>query len=135
MQFAHGHADQFLRILTELAMLFEMTRRHTRVAVHLCAITKTFLLPLPGTDNPLADGSRIFLGAFAGDVAIFDRGHLNVQIDAVEQWTGNALPVSLHLKRPATAFAFQVAEISTRAWVHRGNEHELGGKSDAARRA
>src|SRR6476646_4541365 len=135
MQFAHGHADQFLRILTELAMLFEMTRRHTRVAVHLGAITKTFLLPLPGTDNPLADGSRIFLSAFAGDVAIFDRRHFNVQIDAVEQWTGNALPVSLHLKRPATAFAFEISEIAARTGIHRGNQHELRRKSDAARRA
>jgi hypothetical protein len=106
-------------------MLFEVTCRHARVAVYFCALTKTLLLALTGTDNPLADGSRSFLSAFAGNVAIFDRGHFNVQIDAVEQWPGNALPISLHLKRTAAALPFEIAKIAARARIHRSNEHEL----------
>src|SRR5947199_5121565 len=114
-------------------MLFEVTRRHARVAVYFRVIAKTLLLKLPCAHNALADGSGSFLSAFAGDVAVLDRGHFNVQIDAIEQWTGDALPISLHLKRSATAFALQVAEIAAGAGIHRRNEHELRRKSDAAR--
>src|SRR2546423_2885785 len=113
-------------------MLFELTRRHARVAVYFCALTKTLLLKLPRTDSALADRIGIFLGAFAGDIAIFDRGHFNVQVDAIEQRTGNALPIPLHLKWAATAFSFEISEIAARTGIHRGNKHELRGKSDAA---
>ncbi len=115
--------------------LLQLTRRHARVAVYFCALTKTLLLKLPRADSAPADRIGIFLGAFAGDIAIFDRRHFNVQVDAVEQWTGNALPIPLHLKRAATAFSFEISEIAARSGIHRGNEHELRGKSDAARRA
>ena len=62
-------------------------------------------------------------------------GHFDVQVDAIEQWTGNPLPITLHLHRAATAFAFQVAEVAARAGVHRRHEHELGRKRHRARRA
>src|SRR4029077_11798740 len=100
-------------------MLFEVTRRHARVAVYFRAIAKTLLLKLPRADNAPADRIGIFLSAFTGDVAIFNCRHFNVQIDPVEQRTGDTLPVSLHLKRAATAFALQVSEIPARAWIHR----------------
>ena len=58
-----------------------------------------------------------------------------MQIDPIKKRTGNALPVPLHLYRTATAFAFEIAEVAARAWIHRRDEHELGGKRDAARRA
>src|SRR5262245_40837890 len=58
-----------------------------------------------------------------------------MQIDAIQQRAGNALSITLHLNRTATAFAFQVAKVATRARIHRGNEHELRGQSDAARSA
>src|SRR5438093_12929412 len=124
-----------MRVLAELAMLFEVTRGHARVAVYFRVIAKTLLLKLPCAHNALADGSGSFLSAFAGDVAVLDRGHFNVQIDAVEQWTGDALPISLHLKRSATAFALQVAKIAARTGIHRRNEHQLRGKRDATCRA
>src|SRR5206468_5958515 len=116
-------------------MLFEVTRRHARVAVYLRVLSETLLLKLPCAHNALADGSGSFLCAFAGDITIFDRGHFDVQIDAVEQWTGDALPISLHLKRSATAFALQVAKIAAWTGIHRRNEHQLRGKRDAACRA
>src|SRR5438477_4542526 len=44
IQFAHCHSDQFLRILRELAVLFELTRGHARIASYFRVIPKTFLL-------------------------------------------------------------------------------------------
>ena len=77
----------------------------------------------------------MFLRALARDVAIFHRRHFDVEIDAIEQRPGNALPITLHLHRTATAFAFQIAEVSARAGVHRRDEHELGRERDRAGRA
>ena len=65
----------------------------------------------PGTTR-----SRIavecFFRARARDVAIFDRGDFDVQVDAIEERAGDALAIALHLHRAATAFAFQVAEVA-----------------------
>src|SRR5262245_50125248 len=56
-----------------------------------------------------------------------------MQVNAIQQRTGNPLAIALHLGGTATAFAFQVAKVAARAWIHRSDEHELGGESDAAR--
>jgi hypothetical protein len=55
-----------------------------------------------------------------------------VEIDAVEERAGDALAITLDLDGAAAAFAFEIAEVSARTRVHRGNEHELGGERDAA---
>src|SRR5207237_9823893 len=44
-------------------------------------------------------------------------------------------PITLHLARPAAAFAFEVAEITARTRVHRRDEHQFTRKRDAARGA
>src|SRR5206468_6950959 len=116
-------------------MLFEMTRRHARVAVSLGVIAEALLLKLERADNALANRAGSFLCGFAGNIAIFDCGHFNVQIDAVEQRAGHSLAIALHLKRPTTAFALQIAKIAARTWIHRRNEHQLRRKSDAPRSA
>src|SRR6266496_6587027 len=99
-------------------MLFEMTRRHARVAVYFRIIAEALLLNLPRADNAFTDGSGSFLWAFAGDITIFDCGHFDVQIDAVKQRPGDSLPIALHLKRAATVFALQVAKIAARTGIH-----------------
>jgi len=50
----------------------------------------------------------------ACDIPVFDRRNFDVEIDSIEQGTGDALSITLHLKRAAAAFPFQVAEISAR---------------------
>ena len=116
-------------------MLFEETRCHSRVAICCRVAFKSRLLAFTRTNDPVANLARNFLHAFAGHVAIFDGRNLDVQIDAIEQRTGDALSITLHLERAATAFAFQIAEISARTRIHGGDQHELGGKSHAARGA
>src|SRR6266566_850609 len=49
--------------------------------------------------------------------------------------SGRSLAIALHLKRPTAALALQVAKIATRTGIHRRNEHQLRGKSDATCRA
>ena len=45
------------------------------------------------------------------------------------------MTIALHLHRTATALALEIAEVPTRAGIHCGHEHELGGKCDTPRRA
>ena len=116
-------------------MLLDCARRHSGIAGRLFVGTKTHLLPFARAVDAFTDRGGTFFRSIARDVAVFDRWHFDVQVDAIEQWTGNALPITLHLHRAATAFAFQIAEVATRAGVHRRHEHELGRKSDRAGRA
>lgn len=60
-------------------------------------------------------------GAFAGD--------RQVQVDAVEQWSGQLGAVALDLLRGAAAAVARVAEIAAWAWVHRRDQLEARGKS------
>src|ERR1700746_1196250 len=116
-------------------MLFKMTGRHAGIAVYFGVIAEALLLKLSRSDTPLANRSGSFLCAFAGNIAIFDCGHFNVQIDAVEQRAGHSLAIALPLKRTATSCALQIAKIAAWPWIHRRNEHQLRGKSDATCRA
>ena len=58
-----------------------------------------------------------------------------MQIDAIEQRSGDSLAITLNLKRAATAFALQIAKVPAGTRVHRSHEHELGGERHAASRA
>ena len=64
------------------------------------------MLTFTRADDALANRGGSFLGPFTSDVAIFDSGHFDVQIDAIEQGAGDALAIPLYLHRAATAFAF-----------------------------
>ena len=99
-------------------MLFDRAGIHARVAGGLSLGTEPRLLSLPRDVNAFADGRGRFFRAFARDVAVIDRWDFDMQIDPVEERTGNALPITLHLSGTATAFPFQVAEISTGAGMH-----------------
>src|SRR5213592_353931 len=105
IQFAHRHANQFLRVLAELAVLLELTRGHARVAIYFRVAVKTFPLAFTRADHALANSSGSFFRALARDVAVFDGRHFDMQIDTVEQRPGDALTISLHLHRATTAFA------------------------------
>src|SRR5581483_8510390 len=110
-----------------------MARRHPRVAVGLCIARESIVLLLPRACDSAPNWNGMFFRSIARDVAIFHRWHFNVQIDPIEEGTRDSLAVTLHLQRTAATFAFQVSEISTRAGVHRRNEHEFARKSQAAR--
>jgi hypothetical protein len=113
-------------------MLFDLARAHPGVVIHFRVGMETGPLLFAGALDAFADGSRRFFGAGAGDVAIFDGGNFDVEIDAVEQRSGNPLAITVDLRRSAAAFAFQVAEVTARTWIHGGDEHELGWERDAA---
>lgn len=113
-------------------MLFDLARAHPGVAIDLFVGVKTGVLFFAGALDAVANWGGAFFGARAGDVAIFNGRNFDVEIDAIEQGSGDSLAITLDLERSAAAFAFQIAEVSARTRVHRGDEHELGGEGDAA---
>src|SRR4051812_16113118 len=106
-------------------MLFDLARAHAGVAVYPGVGMETGALGFAGALDAVANGGGRFFGAGTGDVAVFDGGDFNVEIDAIEKRTGNALAITVDLSRAATAFAFQIAEVAAWAGVHGRDEHEL----------
>src|SRR5204863_3590814 len=98
------------------------------IAVNPLIGTKSVTLPLARTSHSLTNRRGAFLHPRAGNIAIFYCRYFDMQIDPVEQRSRNSLPIPLDLERPTSAFPFQIAEISARTWIHRGDEHEFGGK-------
>src|ERR1041384_3246324 len=110
-------------------MCLQMTRRHARVAVCFRVTGKSLVLFFSRASHPFPNRGLIVSPAFARDIAILDRRHFDVKIDSVEEGTGNSLTVPLNLNRTASAFAFEIAEISARTGIHCRDEHELARKS------
>ena len=86
-------------------------------------------------DDARADLRRSFAGLVARNFAELHLRHFDMQINTVEQRTGNALAISLNLDGAAAALAFQIAKISARTRIHRGDEHEFRWKCESAGRA
>jgi hypothetical protein len=98
-------------------VLSNLTRTHPRIAVDLFVGTKARPLPLARKSHALTDRSGTFLHPLARNIAVFYGRHLDVQIDPIEQRSGNSLPITLDLERPTSAFPFQIAEITARAGI------------------
>jgi hypothetical protein len=70
-----------------------------------------------GGDDAVAEvggGFAGFLGLAFGEG---EGGGFDVEVNAVEEWSGDAGAVALDLGRGAAAFAFGVAEVAAGAWV------------------
>lgn len=80
-------------------------------------------LPLPCGANPFAD-----LGGSGFAVSWLQAGafaeHADVQVDAIEQRSGQLAPVALDLFRGAAAAAAGIAEVATGTGIHRRHQLE-----------
>jgi hypothetical protein len=57
---------------------------------------------------------------------LWHRGHLDVQVDAVQERAADAAHIALDLHRVALAGVAGVAEVAARARVHRRRQQEAG---------
>jgi len=73
--------------------------------------------PFACPSHAITDCRGSFFRPGTRDIAVFHRRNFNVQIDAIEQRSGNPLPITLHLQLPTLAFALQVAEIPARTGI------------------
>src|SRR5258706_15946484 len=82
--------------------------------------------------DALANDIRTFTGVFAGELLIAQSGNFNLNVDAVEQRTGDARTVALDLQRRAYAFFLRIGEEAADARVHRRDQHKTSWIVDRA---
>ncbi|SVD24821.1 uncharacterized protein METZ01_LOCUS377675, partial [marine metagenome] len=85
VQFVHRHSQQVLRLVGELAMLLDVAGLHAGVAGDVVVSAEALLLKLPGGNDAFTDARRRFSVAIGRDFLKLYLGHLDVQIDPVEQ--------------------------------------------------
>ena len=105
VQIGHGKLQEFEDGRFQPAVLLELARVHARVARGLRPLFEPLLLPPSGRHHPVADFPGVLARAVARDLAKVHRRHFDVQIDPVEQGTGNAAQITLDFARRAARFA------------------------------
>ena len=93
---------------------------------------KTLALDGTGFLDALPDRERGFAGDFAGHILVLHGRDFDMDVDAVEKRSGNAVAVALDIERAAPALAFRIAEVAALAGIHGGDEHEIRWKCEGA---
>ena len=81
-------------------------------------------LDIPRLVDPTAYLCAEFLAALGGQVVVLDRRHLDMDVDAVQHGTGDAVEVLLHRGLGTGAVLPGMIEIPAGAGVHGGYQHE-----------
>lgn len=116
-QFQHPVAGR-----VQLAIFFDETGCHLRVAVDFCAFV-ALQLKLSRTLDPPGNRRRPFRLTPVSQIAIFYRRHFNVDVDPVQKRPGDAGTVAMDRDRRAAAGVGRIGQVTARAWVHRRYQH------------
>ena len=84
--------------------------------------------PLAGLHHAHADGRAAFTRGCIQQILCRQGWHLDMQVDAVEQWAAEPRLVARHLVRRATAGALRGAPVAAGARVHGGNHLKTRGE-------
>src|SRR5947209_5753803 len=103
-------------------MSLDLSRAHPRVAGDLWLILESLLLAFARGDDTLTDLRRFFSTVIAGNLAELNRRHFDVQIDTIQQRTGDATEVMSDLTWCAARFCRHFA---VRRRIHSSDQHEL----------
>src|SRR5262245_47426470 len=85
--------------------------------------------------DALANHLRRFPGVTAGEILVADRRHLDLNIDAIEEWARYARAITLNLQRRADAFFLRIGEKAAGARVHGRDQHDGRGIINRAKGA
>jgi hypothetical protein len=108
---------QLLAFPIQFAKTTERSRRHLGVAENAEGL-ETARLALPSGQDALTDRRRFFTLFVLGQFFVFDGRNLDVQIDPVEQRTGDARKVALDQGRRAIAFVQRISVKAARVRIH-----------------
>lgn len=109
---AHGMLHVAVAHVVELAVLLHLARAHGGIGAGLASL-EAALLDLAGLHHAGADGLRFLATAGGGKLAVLDQGDIHVEVDAVEQWAGDAAPVVLDLPGRAAALPPTISIVAT----------------------
>ncbi len=102
-QAGHGPFENPGRLFIQGAPAPDLSGPHLAVRPYVCSTPKTSMLPLPSSGNAGADGVARLGGADRSQVFDWHGGHLDMEIDAVQQGAGDPRPIPGHVSRIARA--------------------------------
>ena len=123
----HGLFEIGFAFGVELAVAADLPRGHGGVGARLGPAEAAFLT-FPRLDDAFADAGGGFAGGAVGKFAVFDQRDFHMEVDAVQQGSGDSLEIVFDLPRGAPAFAFRITVVAARAGVECRDEHRTGGK-------
>ena len=128
-------AEQLLGVGCESCLGVGADVHDRHVAVELCRLGEARGLQAAGGDHAFADGSGVLRAArLAGELFVVHPRHVDKQVDAVEERTGDALLVTCDDVRRAGTGAFGVAPEAAEAGGFRAAISEkVAGKVTAVR--
>ena len=118
-EFLHRHFQHVLAILVQGAVGADQTRVHPGVAGDLAA-GEPLLLDCAGVFDPAADDLGGFPRLFAGDLCVLNGRHFDMNVDAVQKRTADALAVLKDLAGIAAAEPFGIVGVSARIGTQAG---------------
>lgn len=128
----HGLFDQIVSRVARPAKLFDLRDTQRRVGP-----AATLERTVSGLGYPDADSRARFFAAGAAVTQDFMRyaRNFDMHVDAVEQGAGNTASIAVDLFGGAMTTAARIAQVSARAWIHRGNQLESGRETGLVRGA
>jgi hypothetical protein len=111
-----GILHQFLPFPIQFAKTTERVRSHLDGAENAEGL-ETTRLALPGGQNALPYSRRFFAFFVLGQFFVFHGWHLDMQINPVEQRTGDARKVTLNQERRAIAFVQRISVKTARVRI------------------
>src|SRR5437870_3518413 len=112
-KFGDGVFQDLFALGSQDAVFANVARAHLRVGVNVF-IEEAAELRVAGGYHAMPDGFRRLRDTAAGQVFIWNRGHVHLNIDAIHQRSRNFRHVSLDLWGCAEAFAAEVIREATR---------------------
>jgi hypothetical protein len=111
VQFRHCHLQELATLFIDLAVCLQKPRGYSCVAPDGGAFEPPLLNGTSGKDA-VPNSSRGFAGLGTRKLLELDGGYLDMEVDAIQERTRDALAVALHLVEGAAALPFKVAEIT-----------------------
>src|SRR6266852_8418406 len=106
--------EQPLACRFDLAVCAQFARAHLRIAKERRSV-KTRELKSARTIDTFADRRRRFSRAAIGELAVFHRRYLDMNIDTIQQWSRDARAIALDRQRRARALMLRVGVKAARA--------------------
>ena len=122
----HRRPHQPLPRFIQHPILPHLRRSHVPIALQRSA-RKTLALPFPRPLDPFPNLDRGLAQPVPGEFVVLHPRHFDVNIDAVQQWTGDSFLVFRHDRRCTGAWLLAVPVIATGTGIHRSNQHYTGG--------
>ena len=100
----------------QFAVFFDEAGRHLGVTVYFSPFV-AICLNVAGMFHPRCNGCGAFSFATVSQIAVLDSRYLDVDVDPVQQWAGNAGTVAVNGNRGTGAGMDRVGEITAGAGV------------------